>query len=63
MEGKVLEVCVKAGDAVKAGQKVVIIESMKMEVEISASKDGVVGEVLVSKGDQLTDGQSVITIK
>ena len=63
MDGKVLEVCVKAGDAVKAGQKVVIIESMKMEVEISASKDGVVGEVLVSKGDQLTDGQSVITIK
>ena len=63
MEGKVLEVCVKSGDSVKAGQKVVIIESMKMEVEISASKDGVVGEVLVSKGDQLTDGQSVITIK
>ena len=63
MEGKVLEVCVAPGDAVKAGQKVVVIESMKMEVEISATRDGVVGEVLITKGDQLTDGQAVITIK
>ena len=62
MEGKVLEICVSSGAPVKAGAKVVVIESMKMEVEISATKDGTVGEILVHKGDQLTDGQPVITI-
>ncbi len=62
MEGKVLEICAKPGDAVKAGQKVVVIESMKMEVEISAPQDGTIGEILVHKGDQLSDGQAVATL-
>ncbi|MDT3356992.1 MAG: acetyl-CoA carboxylase biotin carboxyl carrier protein subunit [Bacteroidota bacterium] len=62
MEGNVVDVCVKAGDSVKSGQKLVVIEAMKMEVEISATADGTVSEVLVNKGDHLVEGQPVATI-
>ena len=62
MEGNVVDVCVKAGDAVKSGQKLVVIEAMKMEVEISATADGTVSEILVHKGDHLVEGQPVATI-
>ena len=62
MEGNVVDVCVKAGDSVKSGQKLVVIEAMKMEVEISATADGTGSEVLVNKGDHLVEGQPVATI-
>lgn len=62
MQGNVVEICAAVGDAVKNGQKLVIIESMKMEVEISATKDGTVTGILVSKGDHLEENQPVATI-
>ena len=62
MEGNVVDICVKPGDTVKGGQKVVVIESMKMEVEISATQDGTVTEILVHKGDHLVENQPVVTI-
>ena len=62
MEGNVVEICANPGDPVKSGQKVVVIEAMKMEVEISAPQDGTVKEILVHKGDHLTENQVVATI-
>jgi biotin carboxyl carrier protein len=51
--GKVVKVLVKTGDNVKERQIVAILESMKMEFEVQASRSGVVGEVLVTTGQQV----------
>ncbi len=53
MPGMVTEVAVSIGQPVKAGDKLVILEAMKMLTTVSASVDGVVSEVLVKKGDQV----------
>jgi len=53
MPGMVTEVAVSIGQTVKAGEKLVILEAMKMLTIVSASADGVVAEVLVKKGDQV----------
>ena len=44
------------------GQKLVILEAMKMENEIPAPKDGTVTEILVHKGDTLQEGDPIVTI-
>ena len=62
MQGTVVEVKVSEGQAVRNGDTVIVIESMKMEVEISATADGVVKSILVQKGDQLEEGQNVVII-
>ena len=51
MPGTILEVRVAAGDAVQAGDVLVILEAMKMENEIVAPQDGTVASVNVNKGD------------
>ena len=51
-----------AQDAVKRGQKVAVLESMKMENEILAEKDGIIKDVFVTKGDQLSDGDRIVSI-
>ncbi len=51
MGGKVIKVCVKAGDAVKKGQLLLVYEAMKMENELTASKDAVVKRVFVAVDD------------
>ena len=56
LPGVIIEVSVKEGQAVKAGQKVAVIEAMKMENEIQASSDGTVTAVLVNKGDSFLEG-------
>lgn len=53
MQGNILDVKVKAGDHVKAGDTLVILEAMKLENEIKAPKDGTVVEVSVSKGQSV----------
>ena len=50
MPGNILAVKVSAGQAVKAGEVLFILEAMKMENEIVAPKDGIVRQVLVSRG-------------
>jgi len=62
MQGTVVDIKVKEGDAVKSGQTVVVLESMKMEVEISATADGTVSGILVAKGDRVDEGQPVVSI-
>ena len=62
LPGVIIEVSVKGGDAVKAGQKVAVIEAMKMENEISATKDGTISAIHVSKGDSVLEGADVVSI-
>ena len=56
MPGNILDVKVKAGASVKAGDVLVILEAMKMENEILAPQDGTVASVNVNKGDTVNSG-------
>ena len=58
----IVEVSVKEGQTVKAGQKVVVLEAMKMENEIPAPKDGTITAIHVNKGDSILEGAPVVTI-
>jgi pyruvate carboxylase subunit B len=63
MPGSIVEVKVKAGDKVNAGDAVLVIEAMKMENEIQASVTGVVVAVHVKKGDTVTPDESLLEIQ
>jgi biotin carboxyl carrier protein len=56
MPGTVVDVMVKAGDAVTRGQTLLVIESMKMQTSIAAGRDGIVAEVAVAKGQSFNRG-------
>ena len=60
MPGKIIQVLVKAGDAVKKGQPLAVLEAMKMEHTLSASGDATVEAVDVAPGDQVSDGATVV---
>jgi acetyl-CoA carboxylase biotin carboxyl carrier protein len=60
MAGTVWKVLVKPGDKVAAGTDVLILESMKMEIPITAESDGVVKAVIVKEGDFVNDGDLVV---
>ena len=62
LPGVIIGVKVKAGDVVKAGQVVAILEAMKMENEIQAEFDGTVTSVDVSQGDSILEGAPIVTI-
>ena len=62
LPGVILEISVKEGQAVKAGDKVAVIEAMKMENEISAECDGTVTAIHVAKGDSVLEGADIVTI-
>lgn len=62
MPGNILKVNVKAGDKVKAGTVLVILEAMKMENEIMAPKDGTVTQVVVSKGSVVETGAPLVVL-
>ena len=51
MPGTVVEVAVAVGDRVSAGQTMIVIESMKMQLNLEAARDGVVAEIPRAKGD------------
>jgi biotin carboxyl carrier protein len=63
LPGVILEVNCKAGDAVKRGQKLFVLEAMKMENVINADRDGVVKEVKVNKGDSILEGADLVIIE
>ena len=62
MPGNILKVNVTAGQAVKAGTVLVVLEAMKMENEIMAPKDGTVTQVLVQKGSTVDTGAPLVVI-
>jgi 3-methylcrotonyl-CoA carboxylase alpha subunit len=62
MHGKVLAILVEKGAAVHKGQRLAVIEAMKMEHALTAPCDGVVAEVAVAKDGQVAEGAKVMTI-
>ena len=63
MPGKVVKVLVKAGDAVKARQGLVVVEAMKMENELRSPKDGRVSDVLVAEGASVEAGRPLVVVE
>lgn len=63
LPGVVLELACKVGDTVKKGQKVLVLEAMKMENVINADRDGVVKELKVNQGDSVLEGADLIVIE
>jgi acetyl-CoA/propionyl-CoA carboxylase biotin carboxyl carrier protein len=63
MQGTILQVVVEEGQEVAAGDTLCILEAMKMENHIVATRDGTVAEVAVSKGDVVETGQALVVIE
>lgn len=63
LPGRVLEVRVKEGERVKAGDVLLVLEAMKMANEIRASQDGLISTLHIKDGDTVEKGQALITIK
>ena len=62
MPGKIVKVSVSVGQAVKAGDVLVILEAMKMQNEITAASDGTVKAVNVSEGQSVKVGESLVIL-
>lgn len=62
LPGIIISIDVKEGQAVKRGQKVAVIEAMKMENDILAESDGTVTAIHASKGDSVLEGADIVTI-
>ncbi|MCP1621351.1 sodium-extruding oxaloacetate decarboxylase subunit alpha [Pseudomonas nitroreducens] len=63
MPGNIVDVLVKEGDSVKAGQAVLITEAMKMETEVQAGIAGTVKAIHVAKGDRVNPGEILVEIE
>ena len=63
MHGKVLSVSVAKGDKVAKGQRLMVLEAMKMEHALDAATDGVVAELSVAAGDQVSEGAQLVLIE
>lgn len=63
MPGKILEVMVKTGDVVKAGDTLLILEAMKMQNAILASTKGIIKKVLVKEGDATSKSDLLIELE
>lgn len=62
LPGVIIEVSVREGESVKRGQKLAVLEAMKMENDILASQDGTVVKICVSKGDSILEGAEIAQI-
>lgn len=63
MPGKVIGTLVKKGEKVRAGDPLVIIESMKMEIAVRSDRDGEVEETLVAEGAAVKRGQALVKLR
>lgn len=62
LAGSVARILVAEGDAIEAGQVLLVLEAMKMETEITAPAAGSVGSILVKPGDAVQGGQALIAL-
>jgi biotin carboxyl carrier protein len=63
LPGVILSIDCSVGNTVKKGQKLLVLEAMKMENTIPSDKDGVIEEIKVSKGDSILEGAELVIIK
>jgi 3-methylcrotonyl-CoA carboxylase alpha subunit len=63
MHGKVLAIFVEAGASVAKGERVAVVEAMKMEHALLAPIDGTVGEIAVAVSAQIAEGAKILTIE
>jgi biotin carboxyl carrier protein len=61
LPGYVAKIHVSAGSAVKSGDPVITLQSMKMEIDVPAGADGVIDQIHVSEGDEVESGALVAT--
>ena len=62
LPGLIIDVKVREGEKVKAGQNIVVMEAMKMENQIQATADGTVKRIFVKKGDNVAEGNAMVEI-
>ena len=62
MPGQIKAILVREGDKVTVGQKLLVMEAMKLENKLPATKDGIVKSVLVRDGDIVSQGQELLVI-
>jgi biotin carboxyl carrier protein len=63
LPGVILSIDCKVGDTVKKGQKLLVLEAMKMENTIPADQNGTIVEIKVNKGDSVLEGAELVIIK
>jgi len=63
LPGIIIDIPVKEGDSVKAGQVMVILEAMKMENNIEIDRDGIIAQIGPKKGDAVQEGDLLIKLK
>ncbi len=63
MPGTIVNVMVSAGQSVKSGDVLLVLEAMKMENEIMAPRDGVVAGVHVNKGESVDSGKALVSLQ
>jgi len=60
--GQIISVSVTVGEKVRTGQKLLVLEAMKLENSITATMDGTVEEILVAEGDVVAQGQTLVIL-
>lgn len=63
LPGTIMSIDVKVGDKVKSGDKVAVLEAMKMENDIRTTKEGTVTSILVNVGDAILEGTDIMVIE
>ncbi len=63
LPGVVVKILVREGEGVKTGQALIMLESMKMHVPVTAHKDGFIGRILVNRGESLRVGQKILELR
>lgn len=62
MPGTILDIKVAVGDTVESGQAIMVLEAMKMEIEVKAPKAGTIQSIAVAQGDKVVTGQALAVI-
>jgi glutaconyl-CoA/methylmalonyl-CoA decarboxylase subunit gamma len=62
LPGLIIDIKVREGEKVKAGQNIIVMEAMKMENQILATTDGTVKKIFVKKGDNVAEGNAMVEI-
>ncbi|EOC6269348.1 biotin/lipoyl-containing protein [Campylobacter upsaliensis] len=63
ISGNVFKILIKENDEIKKGQTIMILEAMKMEIEVQAQKDGIVEQICVGVGDAVSESDTLAIYK